>query len=36
MMPAVRSAWITARGAFLRGSDVSSASEPAVSNPYIT
>ena len=36
MMPAVSRAWITARGAFRRGSDVSSASEPAVSNPYMT
>ena len=36
MMPAVASAWMIARGAFLRGSDVSSASDPAVSNPYIT
>ena len=36
MMPAVKSARITARGAVRRGSAVSSASEPAVSNPYIT
>ena len=36
IVPAVASAWRTARGAFWRGSSVSSASEPAVSKPYIT
>ena len=36
IVPAVASAWMIARGARLRGSSVSSASEPAVSNPYIT
>ena len=36
MVPAVASAWMIARGARLRGSSVSSASEPAESNPYIT
>ena len=36
MVPAVASAWSTARGARLLGSSVSSASDPAVSNPYIT
>ena len=36
MMPAVASAWMIERGAFFRGIGVSSASEPAVSKPYIT
>ena len=36
MVPAVASAWMIARGARLRGSSVSSASEPAESKPYIT
>ena len=36
MVPAVASAWRTARGARRRGSSVSSASDPAVSKPYMT
>ncbi len=36
MVPAVASACRTALGAFRRGSSVSSASEPALSKPYIT
>ena len=35
-MPAVSSARISAFGAVRRGSAVSSASEPALSNPYMT
>ena len=36
IVPAVASAWMIARGARLRGLSVSSASDPAESNPYIT
>ena len=36
IVPAVASACSTARGALRRGSSVSSASDPAVSKPYIT
>ncbi len=36
IVPAVASAWSTALGALRRGSSVSSASEPALSKPYMT